>query len=299
MTMRTICIQQPAKLSIKQGSLIINNKTGTAQVPLEDIWVLILESHETLLNSSVLAAMNEAGIGVMTCGRNHLPTGLLLPLGAHSRHAAIVENQLSISKPLAKQLWKRIVVAKINNQARALDILEQPGAEKLRQYAREVKSGDSTGREAAAAGYYFNRLIKNGTRRESRETPCLDYGYAVLRAGIAREAVSGGWLVSRGLHHCSDLNAFNLVDDFIEPFRPLIDLIVFGELDPPDLTTESKQKLVSVFEYSLLMQGKRYTAQGAITAMMDSFKRAVIGNDSLELVLPEIMPLEIITGADQ
>lgn len=297
--MRTICIQQPAKLSTKQNSLIIENKKGIAQIPLEDIWVLILESQEVLLNSSVLAAMNEVGIGVMTCGRNHLPTGLLLPLGAHSRHAAIVENQLSISKPLAKQLWKRIVVRKITNQARALEILERPGSEKLRQYAREVKSGDSTGREAAAAGYYFNRLIKNGTRRDSRETACLDYGYAVLRAGIAREAVSGGWLVSRGLHHCSDLNAFNLVDDFIEPFRPLVDLLVFGEIDAPDLTTESKQKLASVFEYSLLMQGKRHTAQSAIAVMMDSFKRAVLANDALELVLPEVMPLEIFTGVDQ
>lgn len=141
MPQRTICIQSMAKVSVRQSSLIVESLAGKHSIPLEDIWVLILESHEVMLSSKALSAVVDAGIGLMMCGTNHMPNGLLLPIGAHSRHAAIVEDQLAIPKPLAKQLWKKIVVAKIEDQARVLDFQGLEGASALNEIAKEVRSG--------------------------------------------------------------------------------------------------------------------------------------------------------------
>lgn len=299
MPKRTLYIQNPAKIEVRRQSLEISTCMGTARVPLEDIWVVIVESHETTMSAKALSEIADAGIGTMFCGRNHMPNGLLLPLGAHSRHAAIVEDQLLMSKPLKKQLWQRVVRQKILNQAEALHILGLQGSDALRDMAKAVLSNDSSGREAAAAALYFKQFIPNGTRRDSELTTALDYGYAVLRAGIGRCAVGGGWLVSRGIHHCNDCNAFNLADDFIEPFRPVVDLIVKEKIEGYTLNPFSKQILAGVFEYYVKLDGKLYTVQTAIEEMFESFKRCVLEDDASLLSLPELMPLTTFVGADR
>lgn len=300
MPKRTVCITSGASLCVQDCALLVESKTGTAKIPIEDIWVLILESHHVQVTTALLAALADAGIGVMICDKTHHPNGLLLPIGAHSRHAAIVEDQLAISKPLAKQLWKRVVEAKIANQAKVLRLLNNPTlAREITEIGKQVCSGDSTNREAVAACKYFRRLIDCGTRRESSYTAVLDYGYGVLRAGIARTAVAGGWLVSRGIHHSSDLNAFNLVDDLIEPFRPLLDLIVFQPDFENELNHEIKMELTKIFEYKVDMGGKLHTVQTAIEAMFDSFKQAVLEKNAELLVLPGIIPLATYGEADK
>lgn len=289
MPRRTVCIQNPCRLSVKNRSLQIENAAGRAAVPLEDIWVLIVETHQATITTAALSAFSDEGIGVMTCGKDHMPNGLHLPIGAHSRHSAIVEDQLTISKPLKKQLWQRIVKAKILNQASCLDILGLPGADILRQHAAEVRSGDTTGREAVAAAAYFKRYLPDGSRRDSSYTAALDYGYAVLRGGIGRTAVAGGWLVSRGIHHNNDLNAFNLVDDLIEPFRPVVDLIVANLPDEAELNTENKSKLAALFEQQVLIGKSVYMLQTAIERQLDTLKNAVLENDASLLELPSLM----------
>ena len=132
-----------------------------------------------------MSQLNDAGIGVMICGRDHMPNGLMLPMGAHSRHARIVEDQLAMSLPFKKQLWKRIVQAKILNQAAVLTEMGLP-TDPLPSYAKTVLSGDTDNREGAAASAYFKALITEGTRRNSMQSSALDYGYSVLRAGSSR-----------------------------------------------------------------------------------------------------------------
>lgn len=299
MPKRTICITKPTKIASKMGSLIIGFEEPLIKVPFEDIWVVILESPEISLSSRVLADLSSTGIGVMTCNSKHLPNGLLLPLAAHSRHAKIVEDQLLIPKPLKKRLWQAIVIQKIENQAFVLEQQNPEKAADLRKIAKGVLSGDSNGREAVAASLYFKALLPNGGRRNSDLTPILDYGYAIVRAGIARYAVSGGWLVSRGIHHCSDLNAFNLVDDFIEPFRPAVDLLALRAIQEKCLNPSTKRTLVEIFEYCVEVDGAKHSIQSAITAMIDSFKRAVLENDASELKLPKVIPLEKWTGEEK
>ncbi|MCI8367002.1 MAG: type II CRISPR-associated endonuclease Cas1 [Eggerthellaceae bacterium] len=294
MPKRTICLQRAAKLVQRNKQLIINQAGNEVAVPLEDIWVLILESQEVVISTALLAALSEEGIGVIICDSRHMPVGLQLPLGAHSRHAAIVEDQLLISRPLSKQLWKRIVIQKIFNQARCLDLLNIEGSDRVRQHAGEVRSGDSTNRESVAASEYFRRFLREGTRREGPYSALLDYGYAVVRAGIARCSVAGGWLVSRGIHHSSDLNAFNLVDDLIEPFRPVVDLLV-AECDPrAGLSMDNKRILTRVFECRVTIDLKEYSVQSAIEEEVASLKRAILEKDAALLKLPSLLPISFV-----
>ncbi len=294
MPQRTICIQKPARLSVKDSALSIEQEGALkGRVPLEDIWVLIVETHQAQITTAALSRMVDEGIGVMLCGADHMPNGLLLPIGAHSRHAAIVENQLAISKPLQKRLWQRIVQAKITNQATALSLTGKD-ASKLSAIAKDVFSGDTTNREAVAATAYFKDMLPLGGRRDGPYSYALDYGYTVLRAGIGRTAVAGGWLVSRGLFHHNNLNAFNLVDDLIEPFRPVVDLLVVQEDLYGDLTSEVRKTLASIFEYQVRLDGQTLSVQSAIEAEIDSLKHAVLESDAKLLKLPEVLPLKRI-----
>lgn len=292
MPKRTIYLSNPATIKASNGSIEIKTKNELkTRVPLEDIWVLIIESHEVVITAKALSEICEAGIGTILCGSNHMPNGLMLPLGAHSRHASIVEDQLLISKPLKKQLWQAVVQQKIRNQATVLSLHHSEKAKDLFTLSKEVLSDDSSGREAVAASIYFREIAPEGGRRNSDITPLLDYGYAILRAGIARCAVAGGWLVSRGIHHSNNLNAFNLVDDLIEPYRPIVDLIVLEKIKDQALTTETKRILASIFSYCFLIEGEKYTVQSSIEETIHSFKRAILENDSSLLKLPQIIPL--------
>ena len=291
MPKRTICIQNPASLSIKNSSLAIHmDGELRGLIPLEDIWVVIIETHQAQVTTAALSKLVDSGIGVMFCGNDHMPNGLLLPLGAHSRHAEIVDGQLAISKPLQKRLWQTIVKYKIRNQAKVLDLLGFDSSN-LRAIEREVLSGDSNNRESVAASAYFKLLVPDGGRRSSAITAALDYGYTVLRAGVGRTAVSGGWLVSRGIHHSNNLNAFNLVDDLIEPFRPVVDLLVMQSGFTADLDSNDKRKLAAIFEYLVETPQGRMSVQSAIELELYSLKTAVKARDSTLLQLPEVMPL--------
>lgn len=293
MAKRTICIQSHAYLSVAHKSLCIErDRAPVAQIPLEDIWVVILDTHQAVITAAAMSAVVDAGIGVMTCGPDHMPNGLLLPIGAHSRHADIVEDQLTMSKPLQKRLWQRIVRAKIKNQATVLNLLGYDDSQ-LTAMVREVRSDDSTNRESVAAAAYFRALLPCGGRRNSAYTSSLDYGYAVLRAGIGREAVGGGWLVSRGIHHSSVYNAFNLVDDLIEPYRPIVDLLALSNGLEGELQPSHKALLASVFECLVGMPaGTVTTVQTAISQTLDSLRTAVLENEDTRLQLPRVRPLQ-------
>lgn len=288
MSKRTIEIQNPCKLSIKNEQLVIALKEAESSVPLEDIWVIILESQHATVTSAALSKIADNGIGVITCDGTHHPNGLFLPIGAHSRHAEIVKHQLSISKPLQKRLWQKIVVQKITNQYLCLKYLNDDIDDTLLKIARSVQSGDTNNKEAHAAEIYFKKYLPDGTRRASTLTAALDYGYAIMRAGIARAAVSYGWLVSRGIHHDNENNAFNLVDDLIEPFRPVVDFMIAKQPPQDGLTPTYKRYLASLHEQVVLLDGREFIVQTATNIMLESLKRAVVNKESDLLLLPSL-----------
>ncbi len=183
MPKRTVCVQRPAHLTVKNKSLVIENENGRCRIPLEDIWVLILEERSISVGVALLSSLADAGIGTMICGENHMPNGLYLPLGAHSRHSAIVEDQLAIPKPLKKQLWKRIVQSKIGNQARCLDFLGIDGVIRCGwkhvRYCRAIRpTGKPSRQRSTFAGLYpMRREETDPTLPPSiTDTPCSGRG---------------------------------------------------------------------------------------------------------------------------
>lgn len=265
----TVTISTPKYLCVQDRCLVIKERHEDKvldKISLSDIWVIIIDNPQVSITASLMGQINDAGIGVLFCGSNHMPNGLALPIGAHSRHAEIVEHQLAISKPLRNQLWAKITRRKIENQARTLELCGgKPGdVEKILNYARDVQSNDKTHREGAAAGEYFSKLLPYGSRWTGPMTAPLNFGYAILRTGIAQCAVSHGWLVSRGIHHHSAENAFNLVDDLIEPFRAVVDLMVVKENILAPLSRTNKETLTKVTSVIVLLDDKEMPVQTAI-----------------------------------
>lgn len=183
MPKRTVCIQNAASLSIKNDALAISQHGELrGLIPLEDIWVLIIETHQAQITTAALSKFSDAGIGVMFCGDDHMPNGLLLPLGAHSRHAAIVDDQLAISKPMQKRLWQRIVKAKISNQAAVLDLLGLDGSS-VKSMTKDVLSGDASNRESVAA----SSILRRPFRKEAVATGPLHQLSTMAIRSLGRE----------------------------------------------------------------------------------------------------------------
>ena len=294
MVWRSVMISSPAKLRREHFSLAIEQEQ-TAFVPFEDIAVIVLNHREITLTHPVLSACAEYGIGLYATGSNHQPAGVFLPFLPHSRTTRMMRLQLKIAKPAAKQVWAGIVRRKIENQAECLRLGGKKGTDRLASYARRVRSGDPDNLEAQAAAFYFAQLFgQDFHRAEDRWTnAALDYGYAVLRGAIARGLVAHGLHPTVGLFHDSEQNAFNLADDLIEPFRPLVDLHVtkHAALTEGDLIPADKQALVALLNVDVAMPQGRMSVLSAIEYAVESLVRAYEG-DTKELDLPGLIGLQ-------
>ncbi len=295
MVWRSVLISQPAKLRREHFSLAIE-QVETAFVPFEDIAVIVLNHREITLTHPVLSACAEYGIGLYATGSNHQPAGVFLPFLSHSRATRMMRKQLDMSKPLGKQVWASIVRRKIENQTACLRMCKRKGIERMESYARRVRSGDSENLEGQAAAFYFVQLFGSGFVRadERWANSALDYGYAVLRGAIARGLVAHGLLPTIGIFHDSEQNAFNLADDLIEPFRPLVDLHVAkhpatteGDLSPAD-----KAALVNLLHVDVNMPQGKTSALSAIEFAVESLVRVFEGGEN-EILLPHICGLQL------
>jgi CRISPR-associated protein Cas1 len=299
-------ISRPARLRREHFSLAIDQEE-TAYVPFQDIAVIVLDHREITLTHPVLSACAEYGIALYATGDSHQPTGVMLPFLPHSRTTRMLRKQLGLSRPTAKQLWAAIVRRKIENQATCLKLSDKPGVERMQSYARRVRSGDPENLEGQAAAFYFARLFGAGFYRndEARWTnAALDYGYAVLRGAIGRALVAHGLHPAVGLFHASEQNAFNLADDMIEPFRPLVDLHVVKhaeERPPPtiqDLTQEKtllpydKPQLVALLNVDIAMPQGRMATLSAIEYAVESLTRSYEADQAL-IELPELIGLAV------
>ncbi|NTV47105.1 MAG: type II CRISPR-associated endonuclease Cas1 [Chlorobiales bacterium] len=286
-------ISRPARLRREHFSLVIEQEQ-TACVPFEDIAVIVLNHREINLTHPVLSACAEYGIGLYATGHNHQPSGVFLPFLSHSRTTRLMRKQLDLSKPLAKQAWANIIRRKIENQAHCLLLSTRKGVERLNSYANRVRSGDVDNLEGQAAAFYFTQLFGNGfVRAEERWTnAALDYGYAVFRGAIARGLVAHGLHPPLGLFHASEQNAFNLADDLIEPFRPLIDLHVYKypASTEGDLSVQDKAALVALLNVDVAMPQGKMSALSAIEYAAESLARLYEQDDS-NLDLPKLIGL--------
>lgn len=248
-------------LSLFRGFLKVSEgATELGRVPLDDITALVLSAHQISLSKNIMTALLERKVIIVTTGKNWHPLGLTLPLEAHYGHAGILRDQIAISEARRKRLWQHLVRSKIENQKY---ILEHVGAnpdkvQELGVLMKRVRSGDPDNIEAQAARHYWPALMGKGFRRDRTldgTNAFLNYGYTILRAATARAVVAAGLHPALGLHHKSQVNAFALVDDLMEPFRPIVDgKVAKIAHEAEELTPEYKRALVSLLQLDLLTE---------------------------------------------
>jgi len=244
--------RQAAHLTVKHRQLLIKHDGEVVgRLPCEDVGVVLVDHPGTTYTHAALCSLAESDAVLVICGRNHLPTAVLLPMADHSQVVWRINDQLTAGKPLKKQLWKQIVQAKIRAQAANLNA-DSPASRKLLDLARQVRSGDPMNVEARAAKVYWADWRPDECFHRDIDgqglNALLNYGYAVVRAAVARALVAAGLLPALGIHHSNRSNSFCLADDLMEPLRPLVDdrardLFVEGY---DELTPEAKARLLEL-----------------------------------------------------
>lgn len=294
MAYRNIFIENDCKLSIKNEQLIIE-KDNKVVVPLEDINNIVIDNMYISLSIYLLNKISKYNIMLYLCDDKHLPTTLLLNTNDYCRQLKRIDQQYQISKPLKKKIWQTIVKKKVQNQAKCLEILNKDGYEYLNNLSNNVQSGDSTNIEAIAALYYFKKLygVDFTRRTENIINISLNYGYSIIRSMIARSLVAHGFETSIGIFHHNQLNNFNLADDLIECFRPLVDLYITTNIDinKKELDSNMKKIILNITNQLILINDKKYNIQNAIEYMIESLARS-LEKDKNIIDVPTLIKLE-------
>lgn len=294
MGFKNIKIDSNIKLCIENQQLVINK----VKIPLEDINSILIENQAVTVSSYFLQKLSDMGIVLYVCDGKHLPNGVLLPMVKHSRHYKLLKCQIGLGKPLQKRLWQQIVIQKIMNQSICLKLLEREGSAELQQMCKEVQSGDRTNVEAKAAAFYFRNMYgRKFTRADDHIiNAALNYGYAIVRGMVARSIVCYGLEPSIGLFHHSELNSYNLADDLIEVFRPIVDLHVSKKFEISEtqnaLTPEIKRELYGIVNYDMSVKGEKRILSNCIDMLAASYN-SVLQKNREELDLPELIQLQV------
>lgn len=293
---RSIVITQPTKLSIQNRQLKITQDEEWS-IPLEDISSIVFETPQINISSKAISMIAENKIVMYSCDDKHLPNGIFIPFASHSRQLKILKQQLNCSESFKKRCWQMIIMRKILNQATTLKLCNKPlMSEHLENLSSKVNSGDTGNKEAIAAKSYFISLFGNDFSREYDDiyNSALNYGYSIIRGAIARSIVSYGYLPAIGIHHKSELNNYNLADDFIEPFRAVVDLWVKTNLNnESNFDKYVRASLVNLLNVDVKIQGKLQSVDNAINIMIASYTTAINQNDYKKLELPEVVPLQV------
>ena len=310
MIKKTLCFSNPIYLSLRNAQLVLhipeveNNKTlpetikkeAERTIPIEDIGVVILDNRRITITSGAMEALLENNCAVITCNQKSMPVGLLLPLCGNTTQNERFRSQLEASLPLRKQLWQQTIKQKILNQEHVLRINTAQETNCMRVWSNDVRSGDPDNLEARAAAYYWKNVFTTYPNfvRDREGTPpnnLLNYGYAILRAIIARALVGSGLLPTLGIHHHNRYNAYCLADDIMEPYRPYVDQLVLDiiqcNLEISDITRDFKMQLLGIPMLDVVINGKRSPLMIAAQQTTASLARCFAG-ESKRISYPEM-----------
>jgi CRISPR-associated protein Cas1 len=292
MIKRTICIETPCHLKFRNGQMVVNYEhikgcEGVAEktVPIEDIGMVVLEHQQITLSHYLLDKLVANNTSVVTCNETKHPSGMMLPLEGNTLQSERFRAQIEASEPLKKQLWQQTVKAKIVNQAVVLAKWNSNNR-LLLNMAAAVKSGDADNCEATAAAYYWQNLLPPAWQFfRKREGPppnnLLNYGYAILRATVARAIVGSGLLPTLGIFHRNRYNAYCLADDIMEPYRPFVDLIVRSIIDETSaidvLSQPLKAKLLQMPSTDVILNGEKSPLMVAVQRTAASLAKCYTG----------------------
>ena len=294
MAFRNIYIENPARLSIRNRQLVISQEQEYT-IPVSDIQSVVIDNLQTSLTAPTLSFLAENQVALFTCNRQHMPCAVLLPLGNHSRKLQALGIQLGTTKRFKNRMWQKIIKQKVLNQATCLEFNERGKTAELKQLANSVTEGDFTYNESQAALIYFRELFGEGfSRREDNvQNAALNYGYAIVRGVIARDICAYGFEPALGIFHRNELNAFNLADDLIEPYRPYVDLWVSKNISEDEryLLPSHKRQLVSLLFTEVTIDNEVHSLINAVKKTVSSFSSCCRSNSVKFLKLPQIIPL--------
>lgn len=286
MIKKTIHISRPCSVHLRDCQMEVTDKESgeIRKVPVEDIGIVVVENQRAAFTIPVLNALSDNNAAVVFCNERMMPNSVLLPFEGNTVQSETYKFQMEASEPLKKQIWKQIVEAKIRNQAAVLDEQGKDGSV-LKSFYSNVKSGDADNREGLAARTYWGLVFDETFIRDQNGVDglnaMLNYGYAILRAAMARAIVGSGLSLSYGLFHRNRYNAFPLADDLMEPFRPYVDSAVVGlwQKGICELNKESKVVLLSVLTCDTVLDDFLRPLEIGLTVMTSSLVKCLRGEE--------------------
>lgn len=312
MIKKTLYFGNPAYLSLKNAQLVIKlpevekndslpdsfKQQSEITKPIEDIGVIVLDNQRITITTGVIEALLENNCAIITCDHRSMPTGLMLPLCGNTTQSERFRNQIDASLPLKKQLWQQTIQAKISNQASVLFACNASEVGCMRAWAKEVRSGDPDNYEGRAAAYYWKYLFGQDIPKFTRDREgippnnVLNYGYAILRAIVARALVSSGLLPTLGIHHHNRYNAYCLADDIMEPYRPFVDKYIFTLIQrkgmpQEELSRDWKAELLLIPTLDVVIGGKKSPLMVGVSQTTASLYKCFSG-EMRKISYPEI-----------
>ncbi|MFV0255029.1 MAG: type II CRISPR-associated endonuclease Cas1 [Erysipelotrichaceae bacterium] len=291
MTWKTVIIDKECVVSLSLNTLKVKVDDDYIKVPIGDLQTVIFSHECTTITIPILTALVANNVGVIISDKRKDPMGVFLPFNGHSLVFKQLNSQINWKLTRKKKLWKLIIESKINGQYKLLDYLDadQVVVERLKELSMDVKSDDSSNREALGAKLYFNQIFGNDFVRHTDTTInfALDYGYKILASYISRFIASRGYLVQCGIHHIGSSNPFNLTYDFIEPFRVFVDYFVLNTIEfDESFKMQHRHELVNMLNYKVMIESKKQRLSKAIDLVIDSYFAFLLEKND-KVIVPE------------
>lgn len=281
MSLQKLYIKNKAYLSYTNNLIKIKTEENENTVCFDDIDTILIENYHTTISTALLAQLSKADISVIFCDEKFMPSSILLGINKNSRTTKVQKSQVLLSKAKLNQIWQKIVYSKVENQSKILKIFNIK-ENYLDSLLPRVKSNDKEYIEATAAAYYFKELFDNDFTRNSltdERNSALNFGYTVFRSSICRYLIAYGLNPSFGIHHSSELNAFNLADDLIEPFRPIVDLYVKRNIKKDtELSSSIKIELLKLLDEIVIYDGKRVQLSYCMKQIVANYQSICLEN---------------------
>ena len=303
---RTIIISKGEKIRVKDNWLIVIDDMNESKIPIGDIYSIVVDNPSATISMKCIDILTKAGVHILICDDKHMPYTIILSQNNHYRPYYVLKNQINISVNFKNLLWDKIIISKITNQARVLKFsgCKTENINALKDFAINVQNGDSTNREALASRMFFKSLYGSDFIRMSDDSinAALNFGYAIIRSAISKALSSYGFNCALGIHHIGEGNAFNLADDLMEPFRPVIDMWVNDNIDilvDGDLSYDARKNLIDIVNHTIMFDGKKYKIRTAIDKYIKSYSSAIEKQDADLFKFPLIMKFDIFNNCDE
>ncbi len=295
MAFRTILIEKARRINLDLNSIIVNYEDNDFVINLDEISIVIFDDPMCLISLKLLSKLCEKGISVLFTDYSHNPVGTLLPLQKHSRSSKKLKQQLAWKNKEKQYLWSKIVSNKIQNQIYTLKKLNKKDKiALLEKYILEIEDDDKTNREGLASRTYFKELFSNDFKRFNDDiiNYCLNFSYQIIRSKISQEIISLGYISQLGINHKSEYNSFNLSDDLIEPYRPIVDYYIYMILDsnPEDyLTPQLKRKIIDILNNEISYNNQKIKIGISIQFYVQNIMSFMETGDINKIIFPKLI----------